>query len=159
MSELFIRQELDIIKKGMLLNQIGCSAGPKKKSNIYEWNVLMKGPNKTCYENGLFQLSIKFPKNYPNEPPDVKFITKIYHPNISFDNGVICVATKSSEWENNKRIINVIYSIFDLLNKPNLEHGLNKEALLLYKFDYESFNKKAKELTYKYCLNLMNKNN
>ena len=157
MSEIFIREELDLIKKSGLLNQIGCSVGPKKKTNIYEWNVIMKGPNKTPYEKGLFQLSIKFPKNYPDDPPDVKFVTKIYHPNISFDKGVICVATKSSDWEKNKSIINVIYSIFDLLNKPNLEHGLNKEALLLYKNDIKIFNKKAKELTYLYCLNLLNK--
>ena len=159
MSEIFIRDELDFIKKSGLLNQIGCTAGPKKKSNIYEWNVLMKGPNKTCYENGLFQLSIKFPKNYPNDPPDIKFVTKIYHPNINFESGVICISTKSTDWENNKSIINVIYSIFDLLNKPNLDHGLNKEALLLYKNDYKSFNKKAKDLTYQFCLNYLNKNN
>ena len=158
MSEIFIRQELDIINKEGLLIYIGCSAGPKKKSNIFEWNVLMKGPNNSCYENGLFQLSINFPKNYPNDPPDVKFLTKIYHPNISFDKGIICIGTLSSEWEENKSIINVIYSIFDLLKKPSIEHGLNEEALLLYKNDIETFNKKAKELTYKYCLNLQNNN-
>ena len=30
MSEIFIREELDLIKKSGLLNQIGCSVGPKK---------------------------------------------------------------------------------------------------------------------------------
>ena len=68
----------------------------------------MKGPKKSCYENGIFQLSLIFPKNYPNDPPDIKFITKIFHPNISFDNGIICVSSKSSEWEKNKNIINVM---------------------------------------------------
>ena len=74
-------------------------------------------------------------------------MTKIYHPNISINDGTICVSSKSTEWEENKNIINVIYSIYDLLNKPSTEHGLNKEALLLYKNDYESFKKKAKEFT------------
>ena len=34
----------------------------------------MKGPKKSCYENGIFQLSLIFPKNYPNDPPDIKYI-------------------------------------------------------------------------------------
>ena len=90
-----------------------------------------------------------FPTNYPEDPPDIKFITKIYHPNISKD-GVICISSKSSDWKQNKSIINVIYSIYVLLKKPNLEHGLNKEALMLYKNDYESFKKKAEEFNEKY---------
>ena len=147
MSELYIREELDLIKKSPLLTNIGCSAGPKRKANIHEWNVIIKGPNKSCYENGLFKLSLKFPPNYPIDPPDIKFVTKIYHPNISMKDGTICVGSKSSEWENNKNIINVIYSIYDLLKMPNTSHGLNKEALLLYQNDYESFKKKAKEFT------------
>ena len=57
----------------------------------------------------------------------------------------ICVSSKSSDWDKNRNIINVIYSIYDLLKKPNLGQGVNKEALLLYKNDYESFKKKAKE--------------
>lgn len=147
MSEIYIREELDQIKVSPLLSNIGCSAGPKKKTDIYNWNVIIKGPIKSCYENGLFKLSLTFPKNYPDDPPDIKFVTKIYHPNISMNDGTICISSKSTEWEENKSIINVIYSIYDLLNKPSTEHGLNKEALLLYQNDYESFKKKAKEFT------------
>lgn len=146
MSEIYIREELDRIKTSELLSYIGSSAGPQNKQNIFVWNVLLKGPNKSCYENGLFKLLLTFPTNYPEDPPDIKFITKIYHPNIGND-GVICISSKSTDWKENPNIINVIYSIYDLLKKPNLEHGLNKEALFLYKNDYESFKKKAKEFT------------
>ena len=147
MSELKIREELDIIKTGDLLHNIGASAGPQKKTDIYKWNVVIKGPNDSCYENGLFKLLLIFPKNYPNDPPDIKFVTKIYHPNISMNDGTICVSSTSTDWENNKSIINVIYSIFDLLKSPSTAHGLNKEALQLYQNDYESFKKKAIEFT------------
>ena len=122
MSEVYIRDELDRIKTSQLLSHIGSSAGPQKKTDIYKWNVLLKGPNKSCYEDGLFKLLLTFPKNYPDDPPDIKFVTKIYHPNISFDDGVICISSKSSDWDENRNIINVIYSIYDLLKKPNLEH-------------------------------------
>lgn len=152
MSEIYIREELDLIKTSRILNNIGCTAGPQKKTDIYNWNVTLKGPNKSCYENGLFQLSLIFPKNYPHDPPDIKFVTKIYHPNISMKDGTICISSKSTEWEENKSIINVIYSIYDLLYKPSTEHGLNKEALLSYQNDYENFKKKAIEFTKKYAI-------
>lgn len=145
MSEFYIRDELDRIRTSELLTHIGSSAGPQTKTDIYKWNVLLKGPNNSCYEDGLFKLLLTFPKNYPDDPPDIKFITKIYHPNVSFDDGVICVSSKSSDWDANRNIINVIYSIYDLLKKPNLDHGLNKEALLLYKNDYDGFKKKVNE--------------
>ena len=155
MSEVYIREELDKIKTSQLLTYIGSSAGPVKKTDIFKWNILLKGPNKTCYENGLFKLSLDFPKNYPEDPPDIKFVTKIYHPNISKE-GTICVSSKSTEWDQNRNIVNVIYSIYALLIKPNLEHGLNKEALMLYKNDYESFKKKAKEYTEEYAIKIHN---
>jgi len=158
MVEEYIRNELDKIKRSQLLTYIGCSAGPQKKSNIFKWNVLLKGPKKSCYEKGLFKLLLEFPDNYPDEPPNIKFVTKIFHPNISIIDGTICVTSKSTEWENHKNLISVIYSIFDLLKKPNDEHGLNNEALLLYKNNKEEFNKIAKEFTEKNALKLINNN-
>ena len=68
---------------------------------------------------------------------------------------MICISSKSTEWDKNQNIINIIYSIYDLLKKPNLEHGLNKEALLLYKNNYEEFKKKAKEFTEQNALKII----
>ncbi len=157
MAEEYIRNELDKIKHSGLLTSIGCSAGPQKKTNIFKWNILLKGPKNSCYEKGLFKLLLEFPDNYPNEPPNIKFVTKIYHPNISFDDGTICVSSKSTEWEQHKNLITVIYSIFDLLKKPNESHGLNNDALLLYKNDKKEFQKMATEFTEKNALILMKK--
>jgi ubiquitin-protein ligase len=74
-----------------------------------------------------------FPPNYPNEPLKINFVIKIYHPNILLNNGAICISSKSTEWENHRNLVNVIYSIFDLLQTPNIENGVNYEDLLLYK--------------------------
>ena len=30
---------------------------------------------------GVFKLSMEFTEEYPNKPPVVKFVTKVYHPN------------------------------------------------------------------------------
>ena len=72
--------------------------------------------------------------------------------------GVICVSSKSIEWDNNRNVINVIYSIYDLLKNPNLSHGLNKEALSLYQNDFEEFKKKVKEFNKQNALKIINDN-
>ncbi len=46
------------------------------------------GPEETPYEGGTFRLSI-YAREYPMTPPRIKFITKIYHPNISHKDGTI----------------------------------------------------------------------
>lgn len=158
MAENYIRDELDKLKKDKLLSYIGCSAGPKKKTNIFEWNAIIKGPNNSCYENGMFQIAISFPNNYPTDPPKFHFVTKIYHPNINLENGVICLSTLSTDWEDNPNIVNALYSIYDLLKMPNTDHGLNSEALLLYKNDPETFKIKAKDFTNKNALKIIDNN-
>jgi hypothetical protein len=44
-----------------------------------------------CTAGGRFELDIVVPKNYPLRPPKIHFITKIFHPNIHFKTGEICL--------------------------------------------------------------------
>ena len=43
------------------------------------------GPKGTPYEDGVFELSITLPKDFPYRPPIFKFVTKIYHINVGED--------------------------------------------------------------------------
>ena len=47
------------------------------------------GPASSPYEAGKFEVNIKFPEQYPFKPPDFKFKTPIYHPNIT-ESGEVC---------------------------------------------------------------------
>merc|ERR1712216_166204 len=63
----------------------GCSAGPYRgvdNDNQYEWEATLLGPDDSPYAGGLFILRIRFPKEYPFNPPQVKFVTEIYHCNV-----------------------------------------------------------------------------
>lgn len=38
-------------------------------------------PADTPFEDGTFKLTMEFSEEYPNKPPTVKFVSKIFHPN------------------------------------------------------------------------------
>ena len=58
-------------------------------SDIYKWEVTLRGPKDTLYESGFFDMHIILPDNYPFRAPKFKFLTKIFHPNIDPYNGIL----------------------------------------------------------------------
>lgn len=48
------------------------------KSPIFNFS----GPEGSPFEGGVFKLELFLPEDYPMSAPKVRFITKIYHPNI-----------------------------------------------------------------------------
>ena len=40
----------------------------------------------------------QIPPNYPFEPPKMRFDTKVWHPNVSSQNGAICLDILKNEW-------------------------------------------------------------
>ena len=58
--------------------------------NIAIWDVVIDGPKDTPYAGGKFTVNIDFSDNYPFKCPQMKFKTKIYHPNVKDGTGEIC---------------------------------------------------------------------
>eukprot|EP00768_Dysnectes_brevis_P006242 gnl/Dysnectes_brevis/483_a536_6007.p1 GENE.gnl/Dysnectes_brevis/483_a536_6007~~gnl/Dysnectes_brevis/483_a536_6007.p1 ORF type:complete len:153 (+),score=24.90 gnl/Dysnectes_brevis/483_a536_6007:65-523(+) len=109
-----------------------CSAGPKG-DNLFEWEALIFGSEGSPYEEGQFKLSIKFKEDYPLSPPDFKFITPIWHPNISTSGNICLDIIKPSNWSSAHSIGSILVSITSLLTDPNPDSPLNSEAASQYK--------------------------
>ena len=68
-------------KKLMSDQTSGVSAAPVD-ANIFQWQAVLFGPGDTPWEGGTFHLLMDFTEEYPNKPPSVKFVTKMFHPNV-----------------------------------------------------------------------------
>lgn len=76
----------------------GITAGPVSEDNFFVWEALIpyvkhiliadcitidcySGPTDTAYEGGLFTAILTFPRDYPLNPPTMKFTCDMFHPN------------------------------------------------------------------------------
>lgn len=103
----------------------------------------INGPSGTPYEGGVFEIDIMIPKQYPFEPPKMKFITKIWHPNISSQTGAICLDILKDQWSPALTIKTALLSLQALLCSPEPSDPQDAEVARMYKQDNAAFVKTA----------------
>ncbi|OEL36395.1 Protein PEROXIN-4, partial [Dichanthelium oligosanthes] len=97
-------------------------------SNIFKWTALIKGPSETPYEGGVFQLAFAIPEQYPLLPPQVRFLTKIFHPNVHFKTGEICLDILKNAWSPAWTLQSVCRAIIALMAHPEPDSPLNCDS-------------------------------
>ncbi|CAN1144453.1 Ubiquitin-conjugating enzyme E2 D3 [Linum perenne] len=130
-----------------------CSFGPAKDDDdMFKLQGAIFGPAETPYEGGVFFLSIRVPKSYPFTPPKIRFITKVYHPNVRRD-GKIEVDILGDNWTPALTIEKLLLSICSMLPDPDpaADSPFNPAASL-YLSDLKSFNRTARDWTLKYAI-------
>ena len=126
-----------------------CSAGPVN-DDLFNWSATIMGPSDSPFHQGIFNLSIHFPTDYPFKPPKVNFTTKIYHPNIS-SSGSICLDILKQQWSPALTVNKILLSICSLLTDPNPDDPLVPEAAQLFKTNKNKYEMIAREWTMTYA--------
>ena len=62
------------------------------------------------------------------QPPKVKFLTKIFHPNIDWRTGEVCIDILKSEWSPMWNVMSLEAAISSILMDPNADSPLNCDA-------------------------------
>ncbi|KAH3837796.1 ubiquitin-conjugating enzyme E2 R2-like [Dreissena polymorpha] len=112
---------------------------------LFEWEVAIFGPPGTLYEGGYFKAIMKFPHDYPYAPPSVRFVNKMWHPNV-YENGDVCISIlhppvddpqsgeePSERWNPTQNVRTILLSIISLLNEPNTFSPANVDASVMYR--------------------------
>lgn len=112
---------------------------------LFEWEVAIFGPPDTLYQGGYFKALLKFPPDYPYSPPSMRFLTKVWHPNV-YENGDLCISIlhppvddpQSGElpcerWNPTQNVRTILLSVISLLNEPNTFSPANVDASVMYR--------------------------
>ncbi len=84
-------------------------------------------------------------------PPKVRFLTKIYHPNVD-KLGRICLDILKDKWSPALQIRTVLLSIQALMSAPNPDDPLDNGVAEVWKNDEQKALEMAKEFTRNFAM-------
>ncbi|KAJ7908688.1 ubiquitin-conjugating enzyme/RWD-like protein [Mycena leptocephala] len=96
--------------------------------------IILEAPNDddNCpYKGGTFLLTCDLPVGYPRDPPEVRFVTFIMHPNVS-KQGKVCIAELGRLWSSDITLKEIFSLVYGTLLTPDLENPLEIQASLKY---------------------------
>lgn len=118
--------------------------------NMRYLKISLEGPNDSPYQGGMFHLEMYLNEEYPMAPPKVRFLTRIYHPNID-KIGRICLDILKDKWSPALQIQSVLMSLQVLMGNPNIDDPLDEQVAAHWKSKRSDAEKQAKEWTKKYA--------
>lgn len=141
------RRERDIAR----LKQKGFEIERLSEQDI---KVSFHGPEDTHYQGGIWHIRVHLPSEYPYKSPSLGFLHKIYHPNIDFQSGSICLDVINQTWTPMYELFN-IFGIFlpQLLTYPNPSDPLNIDAANLFRACSQKYAKFVRKQVLKHAFN------
>jgi len=119
--------------------------------NLHCWEVSFPGPIDSPYEDGTFLLSFRFHRDHPYKPPHARFITKVYHCNISSETGVISLDILADQWSPALTLSKTVLGIQSLLDQPNPADPIEVEIARLFIEERAQHDANAREWVLKYA--------
>lgn len=88
---------------------------PYSESDIMRLKGTFTGFEGSLYEKGVYEVEINITTLYPSKPPKAKFVTKVWHPNISSSTGCICLSLLNEDWRIDDNLASLVGAIKALL--------------------------------------------
>mmetsp|Transcript_56900 Transcript_56900/g.123111 ORF Transcript_56900/g.123111 Transcript_56900/m.123111 type:complete len:232 (-) Transcript_56900:258-953(-) len=120
--------------------------------DMSHWRGYVSGPAGTPYFGGLYTVDLNIPVDYPFKPPKVRFVTRIWHPNVSSQTGAICLDILDKEWSPALTIRTALLSVQALLAAPEPDDPQDAEVARMFKRTPKLFLQTAKHWTETFAL-------
>ncbi|KAF3796141.1 Ubiquitin-conjugating enzyme E2 2 [Nymphaea thermarum] len=143
-------------------------SGAPQDNNIMLWNAVIFGPDDTPWDGGTFKLTLQFTEDYPNKPPTVRFVSRMFHPNTIdsvpvasavYADGSICLDILQNQWSPIYDVAAILTSIQiplmlnadfsslqSLLCDPNPNSPANSEAARMFSENKREYNRRVREI-------------
>eukprot|EP00750_Incisomonas_marina_P012524 INCI16932.2.p1 GENE.INCI16932.2~~INCI16932.2.p1 ORF type:complete len:191 (-),score=31.15 INCI16932.2:449-1021(-) len=144
-----IQKEIEKLTK---TPQVGISFEVSKKDFGHIF-AHIDGPQDSPYEGYRYKLEIFLPAEYPMKPPSVRFMTKLYHPNVD-DVGRICVDILKDQWSPALTVAKVLVSLQALLSAPNPDDPLQPQIGRLWKTNVKKAHANARKAAKKHGIKI-----
>ncbi|MCJ1348709.1 NEDD8-conjugating protein ubc12 [Peltigera leucophlebia] len=105
--------------------------------------ILTIEPDEGMYRGGSFNFNFAINQNFPHDPPKVKCLQKVYHPNIDLE-GNVCLNILREDWKPVLNLNAVIVGLQFLFLEPNASDPLNKEAAEDLRINREGFKRNVR---------------
>lgn len=120
-----------------------------ENGDLFTWKIHFAGPEGSLYHPGIYKADLKFPQDFPFNPPVLAVTSKFWHPNV-YENGTVCMSilhapgvdehneleTASMRYSPIVTIEKILISFVSLLSDPDpAEAGApaNVDALAMYR--------------------------
>jgi len=122
----------------------------ENEASLFEWDVAIKGPADSPYAGGIFRLHLEFPQEYPFKPPKLAFKTKVYHPSVELETGLVCQAILG-QWGPTRNVNDCLAAVYALLKDPCPDHPLEDDIAQQLATKPKKKEKMAKKYTKDYA--------
>ena len=99
------------------------------------WTGTIRGPIRSPYEGGTFCVGVRIPDEYPFKPPVLRFITRVWHPNVMSHTGDVRLDSEGHTPA--MTIKHYLLYLQALLSKPDAANPFDTKVARMYHTDLE----------------------